>query len=206
MAKYRLVEWEDNRYHDSYGKLVYFDDQDGKVKVTEHWSTAYPGEADMSEFLMPTAEIVMLAQAQLADYYFNCLAYDYQHVKTKPTPKDVERHGKVVMNSNFNGRKQGKIAVGTKCQVLRVSISRFAPPRYNNGPIRSDYNVELLTPDGRHVWVNLEKVSLDWDIPTEKETLVEAQNRACGLRFQVMFGGCAWLSTDWASKVVAKSA
>lgn len=201
MAKYRLVEWEDNRYHDSYGKLVYFDDQDGKVKITEHWSTAYPGGADMSEFLMPTEAVVELAKAQLTEHYFDSMAYDYNRTKTKPTSKEVESHGKVAMNSNFNGRKQGKIAAGTKCQALRVSISRFAPPRYGKEPFRSDYNVEVLTPDGRRVWVNLEKVSLDWEVPTEKETMEKASARACGLQFQHMFGGCAWLSTNWAAKV-----
>lgn len=201
MAKYRLVEWEDNRYHDSYGKLVYFDDQDGKVKITEHWSTAYPGGADMSEFLMPTAEVVELAKEQIALHYFDQLAHDFHYIKTTPSAADVERNKFVVLNSNFNGRKQGKVAAGTRCEALRVSVSRFAPPRYGKELFRSDYNVEILTPDGRHVWVRLEKLSLDAEIPTEAEIMKRAKDAAESLQFQHMFGGCAWLSTNWAANI-----
>jgi len=197
MAKYRLVDWEDNRYHDSYGRLIYFDDQDGKMHITEHWSTAYPSSADMSEYLMPTVEIVEKAKKELADFYFDQSARIFLSLKFRPEADEVKEHGEVILNSNFNGRKQGKIAKGTVCKVLRVTLSSFAPNRYGKEPYRHDYNCEVLTPDGRKVWLRLDKLTLTWECPTEKDTMEAATRRAQGCQFQDI-SRCGWLSNNWA--------
>lgn len=201
MAKYKLVDWEDNRYHDSYGKLVYFDDQDGKIHLTEHWSTAYPGSADMSEFLMPTLEVIEKCKVFLTEFYYNRQASLYNTIKYTPDNEEVLKCGKVILNSNFNGRKQGKLAKGTKLEVLCVTESMFAPKRYYNGPLRKDYNAEVRDIAGKTYWINLTKLTLDWEFPTEKETMAGAKEAAEACRVQDMFRH-AWLSTNWIEQVI----
>lgn len=196
MAKYKLVDWEDNRYHDSYGKLVYFDSETNSIHITEHWSTAYPGGLDMSEFLMPTAEVIESCKQILADFYFNQMAQSYYSIKYEPTKEEVMKTRKVILNSNFNGRKQGKLAKGTKLEVVRVTVSMFAPHRYSQGALRKDHNAEVRDINGKVYWINLTKLTLDWEFPSEKETMESARNMAEACRVQDMYR-CAWLSNNW---------
>lgn len=196
MAKYKLVDWEDNRYHDSYGKLVYFDDKDQNIHLTEHWSTASAGSADMSEYLMPTPEVIEKCKSILTEFYYNRQASLYHTIKYTPDDEEVLKNVKVIMNSNFNGRKQGKIAKGTKLEVLRVKESMFAPNRYSKGPMRHDYNAEVRDAAGKTYWINITKLTLDWEFPTEKETLEDAKRLAESCSVQDMFRH-AWLSNNW---------
>lgn len=55
--KFKLYEYEENRYHDSYGHLCYYDQDADEIKYTSHWSTAFAGGEDMSQYLLPTAEV-----------------------------------------------------------------------------------------------------------------------------------------------------
>lgn len=205
MAKYKLADWENNSYHDSYGQLLYFDTDTNKIHQIEHWSTAYPGRADMSEFLMPTVEIVEKAQKILADFYFEKASRIFASIKYRPTKEEVEKTEYVFLNCDFKGRKQGFVAKGTRCKVLRVKLSQFAPPRYGKGNYKSDYNVELLTPEGKKVWIRMDKLTLDWECPTEKQTMDKAIEDAKSCQFQEM-SNCAWLDNNWALEVYKNSA
>lgn len=204
MAKYRLVEWEDNRYHDSYGKLVYFDDQTNKLHITEHWSTAYPGGADMTEFLFPTKEILEKAQHALAleifdmlatDIHFAIVSPDYSVLKAAAQDRNV-----VVLKKDFNGRKQGKFKKGTKFEIVDVAVSMYTPS-WKKNKTNADYNAKLRAQDGSFVWLSCDKLQMDRPMPTEKEVMQMAERRAKTNCFSVPFGGCAWLSTDWTQEV-----
>ena len=58
MAKYKLVEWEENGYHDSYGYIAYWDSEKKTIDRICHWATAFGGNADLSDLLDPTEEAV----------------------------------------------------------------------------------------------------------------------------------------------------
>lgn len=204
MAKYRLVEWEDNRYHDSYGKLVYFDDQTNKIHITEHWSTAYPGGADMNEYLYPNKEVLEKAQQALALMLFDMLATDIHFAIVSPDVSMLKAASQdrdtVVLKKDFNGRKQGKFKKGTKFEIVDISVSMYTPA-WKKDKSPSDYNAKLRTQDGRFVWLSCDKIQMDRQMPTEKEVMQMAERRAKTNCFSVPFGGCAWLSTDWTQKV-----
>lgn len=68
--KFRLCDWEENGYHDSYFYMAYWDEATSSVKKMETGSTAYGGGVPDSDFLMPDFEIVEKAIAWLADVIF----------------------------------------------------------------------------------------------------------------------------------------
>lgn len=199
--KYKLVDWEINRYHDSDGQLVYFDTKDGELHLISHWSTSSPSGMDMSEFKMPTPEIIKKAKAVLAKYYFGRLKGQYKNLIERPDDKDVMKYINVVLTNDFKGRKQGFFAAGTQLIVKRVFLSFFAPHRYNREPYRHDWTVECIAPDGRELKISLDKITLDMGMPSDKKITKEAITMSNDGRFQDIAARCAWLSNDWAAKV-----
>jgi len=62
MTLYKLCDWEENRYHDSYGYLAFYNSETGELGQVMHWATAFAGNLDTSAYLEPCG--VALEQAR----------------------------------------------------------------------------------------------------------------------------------------------
>ena len=73
--KYKLCEWEDNGYHDSYFYGVYYDTDDGLMHSCGLGATAYCGGVSPAwqECQYPSLEIVECARLLLADHIFTVI-------------------------------------------------------------------------------------------------------------------------------------
>lgn len=114
MTLYRLSEWEENGYHDSYGYMAYYDSEKGELGQVNHWATAYAGGLDTSAYLSPTPEALEGARQLLeAKIYARLVADDQQRV-FQPTDKQLEIGTKVRTTKGVRN-KDRETATCPKC-------------------------------------------------------------------------------------------
>lgn len=200
MAKYRLSEHEENRYHDSYGYLVYWDTETKKVSRVMHWTTAFGGEFDTSEYLMPTKEVVEEAIEWFAKGIHRLNVRQRIRSHYEPTEKHhVELGSNVVFKTAHNSRKSKiKIAVGTVARVVGVEVDVFKTRPYSQV---TWYNVMVMI-DNKIVRVPMEKVRMTGRPKFKVSEMKEmALQRAKGCQFRSMWYG-GWDCKNWALNVL----
>jgi len=86
---YKIVEWEDNGYHDSYFYGVLFDDATGKMESVMIGATAFAGSSQTwRDAVLPTPEIVERCRLLLADHIFAVIR-EAEHIDVL-TPSDAQ--------------------------------------------------------------------------------------------------------------------
>lgn len=199
MAKYKLAEFEENRYHDSYGYVVYWDSETKKVDREMTWTTAAPPYAS-TEFLDPTIEVVEAAVAKFAKHIHR------QNIRRKirahysPDDKnEVVVGSTVVFKKAHNSRKSKiKIAVGTEARLVGVSVDHFKTRSYSN---YAYYNVSVMI-DNKIVTVPMEKIRTAGRPKLSiKEEKAKALSAAYGCQFRSMWYG-GWDTYNWALEVL----
>jgi len=107
--KYRLCDWEDNGYHDSYFYGAYYDTEDGTCKSEMIGSTAFSGGCYTAPWEDPTPEIVEKARVWLEQKIFEEIkAAEYRDVLT---PDNLNVYDKV----RFTQQKKTKVKVQEEC-------------------------------------------------------------------------------------------
>lgn len=91
-TKFKLADWEDNGYHDSYFYGVLFDTEKGELVKVSLGSTAYGGgygfDADVA---LPTPEVLELARLELAKGIFKTLRTQEDMDVLTPRPCNVKK-------------------------------------------------------------------------------------------------------------------
>lgn len=200
MPKYKLVEWEENGYHDSYGYIAYWDSETGELSRMCHWATAFGGSADLSDLLDPTEEAVEAA----IKAYGKILGRQEMRkiIRAHYNPESqwhLARGDKVVFKKAHNSRKTGlKIAVGDVAEVVSVQVDGFKTRSYS----KVTYYSVMLKVGEKYLSVPMEKLRKAGR-PNVKvsEVKAKAQLRAreCDFR-SLWFGG--WDDRNWAREVV----
>jgi len=200
MAKYRLAEFEENRYHDSYGYLVYWDSETKSVDRVMHWTTASAGGLDTSEYLEPTLEVVEEAVEWFSKRIHRQNMRQQIRAHYSPTEKwHVTLGSTVVFKKSHNSRKSKiKIAEGTEAKLVGVSVDNFKTRSYSRFTY---YNVSVMI-DNKIVSVPMEKVrTAGRPNLSVKEEKVRAKNSAYNCQFRSMWYG-GWDCRNWALKVL----
>lgn len=201
MAKYKLCDFEENRYHDSYGYVVFFDDETNKIERRMTWTTVGGLTSDpFADLLYPTLEVVEKA---VEVYTKKLLRIERRRlIRNHYSPGNTLLTGEeVVFKKAFNGKKQPKVAKGTVAEVLRVRLNQFKS-RFNT----EYFNVEVRLIDGTRIWVDTDKVSRVGRLKeTRKQTYARCLREAYGCGFRdLYFGG--WDDNNWAAQVLKKKA
>jgi hypothetical protein len=200
MAKYRLAEFEENRWHDSYGYLVYWDTETKKISRVMHWTTACGGEFDTSEYLMPTKEIVEEAVKSFAKIIHKSNIRQRICSHYNPTEKHhIDLGSNVVFNTAHNSRKSKiKIAKGTVARVVGVEVDIFKTRPYSRV---TWYNVMVMV-DNKIVRVPMEKVRMTGRPKFKVSEMKErAFKTAMNCQFRSMWYG-GWDCKNWALDVL----
>lgn len=202
MAKYRLSEFEENRYHDSYGYLVYWDSEKKRISRVMHWTTACGGQFDDSEYLMPTKEVVDEAVKDFAQSIHRLNTRERIRSHYNPTEKHhIELGSSVVFKIAHNSRKSKiKIAAGTVAKVVGVEVDIFKTQSYSKVTY---YNVMVML-DNKIVRVPMEKVRMTgrprFKVSEMKKRALE-KARNCQFR-SMWYGG--WDCKNWALDILGK--
>jgi hypothetical protein len=200
MAKYKLSEFEENRYHDSYGYLVYWDTETKKIDRVMHWTTASAGQFDTSEYLMPTKEIVEEAVKSFAKIIHKSNIRQRIRSHYSPTEKHhIALGSNVVFKASHNSRKSKiKIAEGTVAKVVGIELDTFKTRSYSRV---NWYNVMVMI-DNKIVRVPMEKVRTEgrpsFKVSEMKERALESAKH-CQFR-SMWYGG--WDCRNWALNVL----
>lgn len=97
--KYRICDWEDNGYHDSYFYGVTYDDATGKLESAMIGATAYAsGAYSLAGVPDPTREVLEAARIQLRDHIFQAIR-DAEHADTL-TPQHAQRDDEMILLEN----------------------------------------------------------------------------------------------------------
>jgi hypothetical protein len=200
MPKYKLVEWEENKYDDSYGYIAYWDSETGKLDRRCHWATAFGGGADLSDLLDPTEEAVEAA----IKAYGKILGRQEMRkiIRAHYNPESqwhLARGDKVVFKKAHNSRKSGiKLEVGSVAEVVSVQVDSYKTRPYSKVTF---FNV-MLKVGNKYVSVPMEKLRKAGR-PAVKVSEVRAnaqlRARACNFR-SLYFGG--WDDKNWARDLV----
>ena len=201
MAKYKLAEYEENKYDDSDGFIIYWDSESQSIDRVCHWTTRC-GSFDfpMSEYLDPTPEIVEQACASFAKKIarYNIRSQIRAHYEPR-AHHHLKPGDDVVFKQKHNSRKCGiKVEVGTVAKVISVQIDNYKS--------NSRYDIKKF-----NVFVQLGnkifKVPMDklrgagkpkFSIKKTKE-LAKKDAYSCHFR-SMWYGG--WDCTNWARKVL----
>lgn len=200
MAKYKLAEWEENKYHDSYGYLAYWDSEEKKVSRTMHWTTASAGPFDTSEYLEPTLEVVEKAVEWFAKYIHRLNMRQTIRNHYEPTEGwHLTVGSTVVFKKAHNSRKSKiKIAEGTEAKLLGVSVDNFKTRPYSRVTY---YNVSVMI-DNKIVSVPMEKVrTAGRPNVSVKEMKQRALRSAYDCQFRSKWYG-GWDCKNWALEVL----
>ena len=114
MTLYKLCEWEENGYHDSYGKLCYFNTETNSLGVVEHWATAYPGGLDTSAYLIPCGLVLEQARRVLETNIFRRLVEAEKQLVFHPEDEQL-KVGMRVRTSKAVRNKGRETSVCPKC-------------------------------------------------------------------------------------------
>lgn len=200
MPKYKLVEWEENGYHDSYGYIAYWDSETGKLDRYCHWTTAFGSGENTSDLLDPTEEAVEAAIKAygkiLGRQEMRKIISAHYHPRAQ---WHLARGDKVVFKKAHNSRKAGiKIAVGDVAEVVSVRVDEFRTRTYCN----ATYYSVMIKVGEKYFSVPMEKL-VKAGRPNVKvsEVKAKAQIRAreCDFR-SLWFGG--WDDSNWAREIV----
>lgn len=97
--KYRICDWEDNGYHDSYFYGVTYDDETGKLESSMIGATAYAGGAySLAGMPDPTREVLEACRIQLRDHIYQKIR-DAEHADML-TPQDARRDERMILLEN----------------------------------------------------------------------------------------------------------
>lgn len=198
--KYKLCDWEDNGYHDSYFYGVYFDTDDQDLHSISLGSTAYSGGYDFNgDYLLPTPEIAELARRRLVEHIFQ--AIKAAEIRDVMEPKDVKQGIWVRLLVAHNSRKAGiALQPGDRVRVNRCdAFGTFYANGYNH-PGRHNRSI-VGTLAGRLdklIRVPLNKCRLDREPDTDEALRARAEELSHNHQYGAMFGCKAWLSNNWA--------
>jgi hypothetical protein len=203
MAKYKLCDWEDNGYHDSYFYGVYFDDADGQLHHASLGATAYAGGYGFDDsYLYPTPEIVELARKQFVPLIYSAISAAEQRDVLKPS--DAAPGTILRLLVPHKSRKAGEtLEAGTKIRVNTCNaFGTFYRKGYNQ-PGRDNRSVvgTVLGKPAVLIRVPLEKCRLDKEPLSAAELVARAEELSHEYQFGASFGCRAWLSNNWAAKV-----
>jgi hypothetical protein len=117
LMKYKICEWEDNGYHDSYFYGVYYDTNTGLMKEIQLGATAYAGGSYSFGvgYEMPTLEIIEKCRVLMAAHIFTVISNaEYRDVflpedaKEKDTVRLLVPHSGMVMVEKPCQKCEGK--------------------------------------------------------------------------------------------------
>jgi hypothetical protein len=200
MAKYKLSEFEENRWHDSYGYVVYWDSERKVIDREMTWTTAAPPYAS-TEFLDPTPEVVEEAVKQFAKYVHRLSIRQKLRTHYEPSHHTHLPNGSmVVFKKAHNSRKAGiKIAKGATAKVISVHVDTFKTRSYSQFTY---YNVTVDVGNNKWVSIPMEKLSLAGRPNLSmREEKAKALNSASHCQFRSMWYG-GWDSKNWALEVL----
>jgi hypothetical protein len=171
MALFKLWEYEQNQYHDSYGHLTFYNSDTDTIEHAVHWSTAFAGGLDMSQFQMPTLEVINRVYAILKKQIYKARRKEllYGHWKY---PKDLKRGDAVVCKVT---KPRGKHACrkGEKGKVFWVgAVAWTTVPQVG---------VELES--GRKIFTDFLSVARWGKLEPRSETLDYAERMSKGMGF-----------------------
>lgn len=114
MTLYRLCEWEENGYHDSYGQLAYFDSEKNELGQIEHWATAYGGGPDLTPYLYPCGTVIEQARKVLEKTIYSALKENDMQMVYNPRDKELSVGTKVRTNKPVKN-KERTVSDCSKC-------------------------------------------------------------------------------------------
>lgn len=219
MNKFKLCWWECNGYDDSDWYGVYFDTADGRLHKTELGTTrAHCAIGFSEEFFLPTPEVVELARQALVPLIFDVLRRAEDRDVLIPQPFNVKqgRAFRLLVPHSFYQKADGGFAKDEKGKRVKVTIpagavvvaradgAEFFGVQYRNGynkPNRENTTVSVAwkTPVGvQFVRVPLAKLRQHAEPLSDETLLRRADELSSGLRFESVFGPCAWTTDNWA--------
>jgi hypothetical protein len=201
--KYRLCDWEENGYHDSYGYIAYWNDETNQVEKTEYWATAYGGGMSLDSFTVPpTIEVVMSAVEWLKGHiYAQIRAAEHRDVLEPNSAKD--REDMVLLRDVKH--KGVKYAAGTCGRVFwSGAYGKFYRNGYNR-PCRSNIRVGLELTSGERIYVALSALRYAKEPMSDSELMARAGKLALDCQFgKALSGKHAWDAKNWAAELLAK--
>ena len=198
---YRLSEWEDNGYHDSYFHVALWNEDKQIVERVEFGATAYAGGWNyMAETLAPTKEIVGKACAWLANVIYRQIWAAEQGDVLEPKAVSKGQDLRLIRSARNKGVTVPKGAVG------RVFWSGAYGTFYKNGynrPGRNNIRVGLELTTGERVFVALSACRLDREPMGDEELRQRAENLSlhCSFRSALTAKG-GWDSKNFALAVL----
>ena len=188
---YRLADWEENGYHDSYFYVALWNEGTQQVESVEYGATAYGGGWNYTaETEAPTPEIVAKACAWLADRIYAQAHAAEQRDVLEPATVTKGQDLRLTRNARNKGVKIPAGAVG------RVFWSGAYGQFYRNGynrPGRDNTRVGLELTTGERVFVALDACRLD----REPMPDAELRQRAEALSLGCAFGKALSLKHAW---------
>lgn len=197
MAKYRLVEWENNGYNDSDFFIAYWDSDHGDIQAHMFGTTRFGGDNTISdEYLMPTPDVVLAAREALAAKIYAMMEHAENLDINEPTNAQKGERLELIKDTRH---KKVKYEKGTQGTVIWIgAFGKFYRNGYNK-PGRFNRRVGLKLEDGKVFFTALSNCKRAKAPMSEAEMRKIADRHAWGLNFKTAVsnhGG--WLSCNWA--------
>jgi len=200
---YRLCEWEENGYHDSYGYVAFWNDEKNTVECEQFWATAYAGGRNLAEFTAPpTLDVCLQACEWLTErIYTQIRAAEHRNVFE---PDEVARRAELVLTRDVK-RRGGKLAAGTTGRVFWTgTFGAFFRDGYNK-PNRSNTRIGLELNSGERVFVPLAACRRNFEPMSDAELMERARDCAWSCQFgRALSSKFAWDSANWAAPIIAE--
>ena len=174
--EYRICDWEDNGYHDSYFYVGIWDTEKRLIRNEMYCSTAFGGGIPLSNWpiLRDASEEV---KNDFKEWYIStvakqCFESNEAHRKA---PESVKLGEDVILIRDVNKIKPVKktICAGIRGRVFWTgSYGKFYAKGYNK-PGRENTSIGIETIDGERIFVPLNSVGLD----KEAEPFEDVENR-----------------------------
>lgn len=108
MALYKLVEWEQNGYHDSYFKAAMYDSDADAIIGVETGATAYAGGRGLPE-PAPEGEVAVKAYRRLERHIREVLLRQAVAVHETPEPDDLNQGCQLVLTEQHRTAKRNTV-------------------------------------------------------------------------------------------------
>jgi len=174
--EYRICDWEDNGYNDSYFYVGIWDTEKHEIRSVMYGSTAFGGGTPLNTWPMLKDADPAIKQ-EFKEWYVKTVSkqcFDANDAN-RNEPKSIGLREDVIIIRDVKKMKPDKktIPSGTRGRVFWIaSYGKFYAKGYNK-PNRNNTSIGIETNDGERLFIPLNSVSLDKEI----EPIEEIENR-----------------------------
>ena len=196
---YKLCDYEQNGYHDSYFYWSIYDSEKEDIIQYEYGATAYGSTKSDLQFEKLTKDIVEKAISLLSDHIFNKLQAD----ALEPSGVENGEKVKLLKDVKFKNKKTGKTIEASAGTVGKVFWQKAYGQFYANGynrPNRDNTNLGIEFESGEIIFTGLKNVSRSF---SQEEIREKANNLARECQFQTYNSSWSgWTSQNFALAIL----